>query len=377
MTAVHVPTSDVNSEFGVIVAWEAEDRAGVEAGDVIAEVETSKAILEVSAPESGILLHGAPLGSEVRLTEPIGHLFGDIAALEAFLAERAQQLAALAATDDGVRASEPARRRAAELGVDLATLGSGGGLVTVRMVDEAAATATPAEPAADLRAPLQAPAGVQRIALIGAGLGATQVIDILEQGAEQRAVGIVDDSAERWGDDVLGVPVIGGSDRLGALHEQGEIDAVIIAISTSVPARTRLREFCQIRGIPLANAIDTSARIGRGVVMGTGNVVCAFCHFGVEASVGDNNFFSAYNSFEHHNVLGSDISTGPACVTSGLVTIGDRVRMGTGIFIQPHVELGDGVQVASGAIVLSSVPADHTVKTKVTTTSVVPLRAAR
>jgi acetyltransferase-like isoleucine patch superfamily enzyme len=377
MTAVHVPTSDVNSEFGVIVSWEADDRAAVGAGDVIAEVETSKAILEVSAPESGILLHGAPLGSEVRLTEPIGHLFGDVAALEAFLAEREQQQAAAAMTDDGVRASEPARRRAAELGVDLAALGSGGSLVTVRMVDEAAATAAPAEPAADLPAPLETPAGVQRIVLIGAGLGATQVIDILEQGAKQRAVGIVDDSPERWGDDVCGVPVIGGSDRLGALHEQGELDAVIIAISTSVPARTRLREFCQIRGIPLANAIDTSARIGRGVVMGTGNIVCAFCHFGVEASVGDNNFFSAYNSFEHHNVLGSDISTGPACVTSGLVTIGDRVRMGTGIFIQPHVELGDGVQVASGAIVLSSVPAYHAVKTKVTTTSVVPLRAPR
>lgn len=377
MTAVHVPTSDVNSEFGVIVSWEADDRAAVGAGDVIAEVETSKAILEVTAPEAGILLHGAALGSEVRLTEPIGHLFGDVAALEAFLAEREQQRAAAATTGDGVRASEPARRRAAELGVDLAALGSSGGLVTVRMVDEAAATAAPAEPAADLPAPLETPAGVQRIVLIGAGLGATQVIDILEQGAEQRAVGIVDDSAERWGDDVLGVPVIGGSDRLGALHEQGELDAVIIAISTSVPARTRLREFCQIRGIPLANAIDTSARIGRGVVMGTGNVVCAFCHFGVEASVGDNNFFSAYNSFEHHNALGSDISTGPACVTSGLVTIGDRVRMGTGIFIQPHVELGDGVQVASGAIVLSSVPADHAVKTKVTTTSVVPLRAPR
>ncbi len=374
MTAVHVPTSDVNSEFGVIVAWEIEDRADVTAGDVIAEVETSKAILEVVAPEDGILLHGGALGAEVRLTEPIAHLFDDVAALDAFLAERAAQ-AADGAGDDGVRASEPARRRAAELGIDLAALGAGSGLVTVRMVEEAAATAAPAAPA-DLPPLLDAPAGVQRIVLIGAGLGATQVIDILEQSETQRAVAIVDDSPERWGADVLGVPVVGGSDRLGELFEQGALDAVVIAISTSVPARTRLRELCQIRGIPLANAIDSSARIGRGVQMGTGNIICAFCHFGVEARIGDNNFFSAYNSFEHHNVLGSDISTGPACVTSGLVTVGDRVRMGTGIFIQPHVELGDGVQVASGAIVLSSVPADHAIKTKLVTTSVVPLRAS-
>lgn len=55
--------------------------------------------------------------------------------------------------------------------------------------------------------------------------------------------------------------------------------------------------------------------------------------------VGDNNFISAYNSFDHHSELGSDISTGPGCMTSGLVQIGDRCRLGTRIFIEPHVTL--------------------------------------
>jgi len=377
MTAVLVPTTDVNSEFGVIVGWEVEDRAVVRAGEAIAEIETSKAILDVIAPEDGFLLHGAAVGTEMRLTEPIGHVFADLAALEGFVtdravAERAAEAEA-AAQDDGVRASEPARRRAGELGVDLATLASGGGLITVRMVEDAAAAPATGTPAG-LPDPLSAPAGAQRLVLIGAGLGATQVVDILEQGTSQYAVAIVDDAADTWGVEVAGLPVVGGVDRLGELFESGAFDAVVIAISTSVPARVRLRELCELRGIPLANAIDASARLGSGVTMGTGNVICAFCHFGVEARIGDNNFFSAYNSFEHHNVLGSDISTGPAVVTSGLVTIGDRVRIGTGVFVEPHVELGDGVQVASGAIILSSVPADHAVKTKITTTAVVPLR---
>ena len=107
---------------------------------------------------------------------------------------------------------------------------------------------------------------------------------------------------------------------------------------------------------------------------GTGNVVCAHCHFGVDTVVGDNNFLSAYNSFDHHNKLGSDISTGPAVATSGLVTIGDRVRLGTGIYVEPHVELGDDVQVASGSVIVASVPANHAVKRRVVTTSVVPRR---
>jgi serine acetyltransferase len=60
--------------------------------------------------------------------------------------------------------------------------------------------------------------------------------------------------------------------------------------------------------------------------------------------------------------------------TSGLVVLGDRVRLGTGIYIEPHVELGDDVHVASGAVIVCSVPAGHAVKRRVVTTSVVPRR---
>ena len=90
--------------------------------------------------------------------------------------------------------------------------------------------------------------------------------------------------------------------------------------------------------------------------------------------MGDNNLLSAYNSFDHHNVLGSDIATGPGCMTSGLVRIGDGVRLGTGIFIQPHVEIGDDAQVASGAVIVTSVPAAHAVKRRVSTMTTVPIR---
>jgi serine acetyltransferase len=37
------------------------------------------------------------------------------------------------------------------------------------------------------------------------------------------------------------------------------------------------------------------------------------------------------------------------------------------------VELGAGVQVASGAVILGSVPPEHAVKTRIVTTTVVPL----
>ena len=366
MKPVLVPTTDVNSETGLLLAWHVGDRSEVRAGEVIAEIETSKAIIDVSAPEEGFLLHAAREGAEVRLTEPVARLFADLSALEAY-ADQEQRRRAEAA-GSGPRATEPARRRAEELGVDLASI-DGDSLITVGMVEAAAAAATAAT--IDLPDPLPGAAGLPRIALFGAAFGATQVIDILQAAGSGTAVAIADDDASRWAGEVMGVPVVGGFERLVTLFGKGAFDAAIITIG-QVAARARLREALAASGIPLANAIDPTARIAAGVTFGTGNIVCAFCHFGVGTVVGDNNFLSAYNSYDHHNRLGSDIATGPACTTSGLVVLGDRIRLGTGIHLEPHVELGDDVQVASGSVIVTSVPKGHAVKRRTVTTVIVP-----
>lgn len=365
MKPVLVPTTDVNSDTGLLLTWLADDRGKVEAGQIIAEIETSKAIFEVSAPEGGFLLHAAREGAEVRLAEPVARLFADVGALEAY-AEGEQRRCA-ETFESGPRATEPARRRAEELGVDLASI-DGEALITVGMVEAAAGAA-----AAELPDPLPGVAALPRIALIGAAYGAAQVIEILRAAESGTAVAIVDDDASRWAGTVMGVPVVGGFQRLVALFGEGAFDAAIIAIG-QVAARARLREALAANSIPLANAIDPTARIAADVKFGTGNIVCAFCHFGVGTVVGDNNFLSAYNSYDHHNRLASDIATGPGCTTSGLVVLGNRIRLGTGIHVEPRVDIGDDVHVASGSVIVSTVPAGHAVKRRVTTTVVVPRR---
>lgn len=378
MTPVLVPTTDVNSDEAVLVAWCRENRTRVEKGARVAEVETSKAVIEVDAPDDGFLLHDAAVGETVQLSAPIAHLFADTDALERFAREReARQREAAAAAADGVRATQPARLRAAELGVDLRAIPPVP-LVTVKHVEAAAqTTAASAADEGDLPQPLATPAGAERLLLIGGAFGATQVLEILRGMPERRAVCILDDDRGLWGRTVGDVPIIGGTRRLAALFANGAFDAAIITIGTSIPVRVALRERCAALGVPLANAIDRTVAIGGDVTIGTGNVICAFCHFGTGTTVGDNNFISAFGSFDHHNVLGSEITTGPSCVTSGLVTIGNRVKMGMGVRIEPHVEIGDDAQIASGAVIVRSVPAAHAVKTKIVTTTVVPIRTAR
>jgi acetyltransferase-like isoleucine patch superfamily enzyme len=371
--AVTTPTTDVNSESATVVRWYAEDRAQVEAGASLVEIETSKAILDVAAPNAGFVLQMCAEGEQVGIEQPLGYVFESVEALERFERDRRSSRSEPAAAHAG-RITAPARKRADELGIDLDEVARHTDQLVTAKVVEAFAQEAGGATRVVLPDPLEARPGVQRLLIIGAGLGATQVLDILGHHDEQQAVALVDDDRALFGRQVAGVPVVGGMDRALELFADGAFDAAVISISTSVPVRTRLRECCQRAGIPLASAIDPTTRIASGVILGTGNVICANCHFGVEATVGDNNFISAYNSYDHHCELGSDISTGPGCMTSALVKLGDRCRLGTGVFIEPHLTIGPGAEIASGAVIVGSIPADHAVKTKVVTTTVVPIR---
>jgi acetyltransferase-like isoleucine patch superfamily enzyme len=375
MTPVTIPWTDVNSDTATVVAWHVPNRSTVTETAGLVDIETSKAALEIPAPATGFVLQVVDVGTEIEVGQPVAYIFDDEAELTEFEARREQEVAAAPPEPAaGVRASEKALKRAEELGVDVATIRASG-LITVRDVEAAAGATAPAPDVdpSDLTLLPGDPAAA-RLLLIGAGLGATQVLDILAETPGQVAVGIVDDDPATWGTEIRGLRVVGGSNRVAALHGEGGFDAVTIAISTSVDARARLRGLCAEAGIPLANVIDPRVKLATGVEIGSGNVICAYCHFGTETRIGDNNFMSAYNSYDHHNVLGNDISTGPGCMTSGEVTLEDRVRLGTGVFVEPKLVLGEGALVASGAIIVRSVPAHHAVKTKVVTTTVVPLR---
>jgi len=373
MKPVIVPTTDVNSETGILVQWRAENRSAVRRGQIVAEIETSKAVVEVEAPEDGWLLQAADQGAEVRLQEPIAHIFPDETALAAFAAQAAPRPPQTDNRPPGLRITDKARRLAEQHGLDLAALDRGR-LITQKDIEALIAKLRVQTPA-DLPPPLKAKPGMERVVLVGAGMGAEQALDIMGGEPQRQAVAIIDDNPELWGRTILGVPVIGGADRLAVLHREDAFDSVLIVIGGSVEARAKFRRLCQQRGIPLTgNVIDPTAKLPRDFQIGRGNMICGFCYFGTGTRVGDNNVISAHNSFDHHNVLGCDIATGPGCMTSGRVRIGDRVRMGTGIFIEPDVVIGDDVVIASGAVVVRSIPSGHAVKTKAGSSVVVPRR---
>jgi pyruvate/2-oxoglutarate/acetoin dehydrogenase E1 component/pyruvate/2-oxoglutarate dehydrogenase complex dihydrolipoamide acyltransferase (E2) component len=72
---VTIPKLNSNDVTYVLLGWLADDGREVQAGDHIAEIETSKAIEELAAPESGILRHDRAPGTECNPGDTIARIF--------------------------------------------------------------------------------------------------------------------------------------------------------------------------------------------------------------------------------------------------------------------------------------------------------------
>ena len=119
---------------------------------------------------------------------------------------------------------------------------------------------------------------------------------------------------------------------------------------------------CKNVKIPFINAICPSVRINRNSIIGEGNVICSHVHIGVCTQIANNNFISSNSSIEHHNIIGSHNTWGPSFLTSSRVNIGDRNKFGMNVSIQPGISIGSDCLIASGSIILKSIPSKHYVK---------------
>jgi pyruvate dehydrogenase E2 component (dihydrolipoamide acetyltransferase) len=185
-TLLRMPEVAANATHATLAAWSKKEGEPIAVGDCLAEVETDKAIVEISADGAAVMGQWlVQAGQEVEVGAPIAVLLaaGEAAAdVQALLqaaggvaaAPAAGAAPAVSGTPDPAAAAAPAvapagggrlrasplaRRLAAQRGVDLSRLqGSGPGGRIVRIDVERAQAVAPA-PAPVAAAPAAAPAG--------------------------------------------------------------------------------------------------------------------------------------------------------------------------------------------------------------------------
>ncbi|HYR58488.1 MAG TPA: lipoyl domain-containing protein, partial [Chthoniobacteraceae bacterium] len=68
---VKVPVENVNDVTARLLHWRAESGAMVREGDLLAEMETTKAVFEIHAPAAGVLQYTWPREAEVPVGETL------------------------------------------------------------------------------------------------------------------------------------------------------------------------------------------------------------------------------------------------------------------------------------------------------------------
>ena len=150
---------------GTVEEWYAADGERVEIGAMLYRLETEKVNLDVDAEQSGVVRHLAAAGTVLRPGEVVGYIYADGETMPEVLptpqgrTEAATPTTPAAATPNAeqaaprpgkrIAASPVARKRAAELGIELASITGTGprGRITKEDVETAAAApaSAPAE----------------------------------------------------------------------------------------------------------------------------------------------------------------------------------------------------------------------------------------
>ena len=169
---VLMPKAGQSVEEATIVKWHVKPGDTIKKGQVIFEIETDKATMEVEATDGGKLQRiTVPEGGSITVLQPVGYLADNDADVDAFIAVQggaveaapaqaavvttaAPAVTAQAAVSEGgrVKASPAARKIAAERNINLASVstgsGPGGRILSTDVPASAPATCAPKAAAA-------------------------------------------------------------------------------------------------------------------------------------------------------------------------------------------------------------------------------------
>jgi acetyltransferase EpsM len=352
LTPIKIPLLNPNEPEALLAAITVEEGAAVEAGQVVALVETTKSTGEVQADTGGFLV-----GLRFREGDPLqaGDVLAYIAdspsakdpTLPPWVGESAG--VALAGEDLGdLRITEPARALALAEGVPLASLPKGT-LVTRQMVQDLLRQTEPH--------PLVGVAlGDRRLVIYGAGGHGCSLAALVRQSEDFDIIGFLDDGVPQ-GMDVDDLPVLGGANHLPTLAEAG-IRLAINGVGGvgDLPARLAVYAKLAEAGFFCPTVIHTTAFIEDSATLGDGIQVFPMAYVGIRVDVGYGCIINTGAIVSHDCTLAPYVNLSPGATLAGGVKVGEAALIGMRATVNLNVTVGKRARIGNGATVKSDVP---------------------
>jgi acetyltransferase EpsM len=335
---------------------------------VIYEIEGAKAIFEVVSEADGFFYSIIKDGDIFKVGQKIGYLTkSELENFSETLADQDLSSTTLEAHSDTNTAkfSKPALLYIENLPNRLELiekLKNSQMLITVNMIKEVEEVLNKSIPKLELSesafwSKLANDSAVDNVCvLIGGGFGAIQTLDLLSKLGGMKPIGFFSDFSENLLDQI-GVPNLGSvtTDAIKELKEKFPNVKLILTVGSSPEFRIKIAKIFDEFSFDLETLVHPTAVISSNVQIGSGTLIFANVHIGTGTIIGNACFISSNSSIEHHNIIGDGFCTGPNLNTSGGVEIGEQVRFGMSVSVEPGIVIGRKCTIASGLVITKNI----------------------
>ncbi len=196
-----------------------------------------------------------------------------------------------------------------------------------------------------------------KIVIIGAGDHGRGTLEILRgvYGRDDRCevVGFLDDSSNKRGTAVGGLPVLGGLDWINAEHFSDI--GYVIGIANS-RAKQEIARRLEGHSLTFVSAIHPSVNIASGVRIGPGTIINAGVAIAYDTIIEEHTTINLNATIGHDCVVGRYSTIAPGANIAGRVRVREGSDVGLNATIAKGLEIGAWSFVAPGAVVIRDVP---------------------
>jgi acetyltransferase EpsM len=347
--AVHFPLINPNEPEAMLAAVHVQAGQQVRRGEVLCTLETTKSTADLLAEVDGYIagLKHSP-GDSVQA----GEIFCYLAEEPGWTPPEPDRVSPRGETalPPGLRITKPALSLAKERGLDLNALPLGP-LVTESMLRTLVEQASP--PAYALPG---SPFDPTAILVYGGGGHGKSLVDLLRALGSYRIVGFVDDGLEP-GTRIMDLPVLGSSDALAGLADQGVRLAVnAVGGIGSIGVRIQVFQILALAGFACPAVVHPSAWIEPSAGLAAGVQVFPHVYVGSEAQLGYGAIVNTGAIVSHDCRIGDYANISPGAMLAGEVQVGAAALVGMGATINLRVNIGAGARIGNGATVKNDVP---------------------
>jgi sugar O-acyltransferase (sialic acid O-acetyltransferase NeuD family) len=191
--------------------------------------------------------------------------------------------------------------------------------------------------------------------IIGAGGGAKMCIDAIEVSNEYQVVGLLDDKIE-IGNNLLNIPVIGNLKCINELIEMN-INSFVIAFGVLERRNKRFELYTSLKelGCNFPNIIHPRAIVEKTVLIGEGNVILAGANIGSCVKLGNLNYINNNSLVSHDCVLSDNIHIAPAAALASSIIIESHVLVGMNTTLYFGIKIGEYSTILNGLTINNNI----------------------